>query len=55
MYKTNNNKNKNNIMKNNMNLDKRKKNIYKSVLTERSYSRNDYKIGNFNIYSYEKK
>ena len=57
MYKTNNNKNKGNIMKmkNNMNLDKRKNNIYKSVLTERSYSRNDYKLGNFNIYSYEKK
>lgn len=36
-----------------MNLDKIKKNIYKSVITENSYSRNNFKIGAHNIYSYE--
>ena len=59
MYKTEKSKNNNIVSKNiirsykNKNLNNIKKNIYKSVITENSYSRNDYKIGNYNIYSYE--
>jgi serine/threonine protein kinase len=50
IFKTENNKN---VIRNykNMNLDNNKKNIYKSVISENSYSRNNYKKGF--IYSYE--
>ena len=52
MYKTENNKNI--IISNKKNInDNIKKNIYKSVISENSYSKNNFKIGNYNKYSYE--